>query len=102
MLVLANCQRARSTFTVGRSLRGRGRVPVRCGQAGHGGLVVHPLLPPQAGVAAAGRQQLGVGAALDDPAAVEHDDLVHGLESGQAVGDEERGSTLGQGEEVRR
>ena len=47
------------------------------------------LVPPQAGVAAAGGEQLVVGAALDDPAAVQDQDLVDALQAGQAVGDED-------------
>ena len=40
-----------------------------------------------AGVAAAGGEEVGVGAPLDDPTGVEDDDLVHPLEPDQAMGD---------------
>ena len=92
MLVLANCQRARSRLTGVSlpSLRTASASPARPGVAGlrhgFGWPVVHPLLPPQAGVAAAGGQELVVGAAFDDPSLVEHDDLVHLLQPGQAGG----------------
>jgi len=42
--------------------------------------VAQAFLPPQGGVAATGDQELVVGTALDDPSAVEHDDLVHPLQ----------------------
>src|SRR5207249_506579 len=48
------------------------------------------LQRPHPGVGAAPRQQLAVRAALDDPAALEHQDLVRGHDSGQAVRDDER------------
>ena len=40
-----------------------------------------PRARPRLRVAAAAAQQLGVGAALDDAAGLEHDDLVHRLEA---------------------
>jgi hypothetical protein len=41
------------------------------------------------GVQAAGGQQFGVGAALDDPAAVDDQDLVGVADGGQAVRDDQ-------------
>jgi hypothetical protein len=40
--------------------------------------------------------ELVVGAALDDPALVKHEDLVGGLDGGQPVGDDEQGLVGGQ------
>src|SRR5262249_13042999 len=52
---------------------------------------VHPeaarLAAPQCGVGAAAREELGVGAFLDDPAVVEHDQPVHAADCRQPVGD---------------
>ena len=45
---------------------------------------------------AIGRQQLGMGALLDDPAGVQHDDTVGVLHGGQAVRDDQRGATAHQ------
>src|SRR3954470_11585799 len=50
----------------------------------------------QIGVATAARQQLVVRAALDDPAVVEHHDLVGVPDRRQAVGDRDRGPALRQ------
>ena len=62
--------------------------------------VVHQLVPPQAGVAAAGAHEVGVGAAFDDASLVEDDDLVDLVQARQAVGDEEGRAALGEGEQV--
>src|SRR5207253_2620 len=54
----------------------------------------------QLGVAAAGAQQLQVGAPLHDAAALEHEDEVGGLDRRQPVGDDQggaRGQRLAQG-----
>ena len=50
----------------------------------------NPLAPAcrgrrQRGVAPPGRPQLGIGSALDDAAALEHGDLVEGVEPGERV-----------------
>ena len=41
-----------------------------------------------------------MGAPLDDPAGFDDDDLVDSLEAGQPVSDEQRGATLGEGQQV--
>ena len=43
-----------------------------------------------------------MGASFDDPPPVEDDDLVHPLQPGQPVGDEQGGATFGEGEQVGR
>src|SRR5918993_3176322 len=50
----------------------------------------------EVGVEAAGRQQVAVGAPLDHPAGLEHEDLVGRRDRGQAVGDDQAGPA-GQG-----
>ena len=48
------------------------------------------LAPPGVRVGSVAAQQLGVRAALGDAAGLEHDDLVHRLQPGEPVGDQER------------
>src|SRR5690242_6109360 len=61
--------------------------------AGRGGRgFVLELLPVQARVDAAVREQLGVGASLDDSPAVDDEDDVRRQDGGQAVGDGQRGA----------
>jgi len=47
----------------------------------------------EAGVASAGCDQLVMGAALDDPAAVDNDDLVRVAHGAQPVGDDDAGAS---------
>src|SRR5690348_800441 len=57
------------------------------------------LLVVQLAVATVLRQQLGVGPALDDLAAFDHQNLVSAADRRQAVGDHERGAAPAQGAE---
>ena len=52
------------------------------------------LFEVELGVGTILSQQLGVGAALDDPAVVEYQDQVGGQDRGQAVGNGDRGAAL--------
>ncbi len=58
------------------------------------------LLLPQGHVAAAEREQLGVGASLDHAAAIEHQHLVHLLQAGQPVGDQQGRDPAGHRQQV--
>ena len=58
------------------------------------------LVGPQRCVNTVGSQQLAMASLFDDPPAVHHQDPVHRLDRGQAVGDHQRGAPghrLGQG-----
>ena len=47
-------------------------------------------------VNAAARDQFGAAALLDDPAVLEHDDLIHVMNGGEAVGDDQGGAAVHQ------
>src|SRR6185312_16986004 len=47
-------------------------------------------------VASAEREQGGMGAALDDAAGFDHEDLLSGADGGEAMGDDERGAAAEQ------
>src|SRR6185312_1914597 len=49
---------------------------------------------PQPRIVTVQRQQSGVGPLLDDAAAIEHDEPVHGRDCGEAVGDRDDGLAL--------
>src|SRR3954453_1706656 len=56
----------------------------------------HVLLVVERSVAAAQREQLAVGAALDDLAVLEHENLVRAANRGETMGDYERGAPFSQ------
>ena len=90
-------------LTVGRSLRWTSGSPAsrRAGAAqAVGGPVVHPLLPPQAGVAAAGgRRSSWVPRSTTRPPSRTMISSTS-LQPGQPVRDEQGGAALGEGEQV--
>src|SRR6185312_4834543 len=75
------------------AVRGRGLVVDERKLFARGFRLALPV--PHAGIKAVLGQQRAVGAALDDCALVEHDDLVGGDDGRQPVGDNERGAALG-------
>src|SRR5687767_5896851 len=64
-----------------RNLDGGTEIGIPCNEA--------PVAPPE-------REQLVVGAALDDPASLDHDDLIGVTDRRQPVGDRDRRALLGE------
>ncbi len=97
MLVVANCQRARSLVMLHHPYPNRSAA-IRCAMTRSGAQELLAL--PRRGVASVACEQLVVRAAFDDRPAVEHDDLVHLLEAGEAVGDQQRRASALGGQQV--
>src|SRR5689334_15608890 len=70
--------------------------PGRCARGGRGDELPE-LLVEEGGVEAALRQESGVGAGLDQSAAVEDQDPVGGEDGGEAVGDHQGGAAALEG-----
>ena len=93
---LDDLQRRRQEFELG----ARAGAPRRCGRAtwrrvGSAGFMETRLQAMERGVAAAGADQLVVGAVLDEPAALDGEDAVGAAHGGQAVGDDQHRAALG-------
>ena len=58
------------------------------------------LLPPQVGVTPGLGKEFVVGPPLNDPPRLHHEDLVDGLEPGQAMGHEDQRATVGDAKQV--